>query len=752
MKQLIVPIAIIITLIAFFVIIDRKEFSRHDDVQTVQRESPTSNRKPTVSLPETKPLTEKKPVSETKPVAEAKPMTEAKPVAETKPQKPEEKLLPAAVPVVTAEEAEKLNEYAVFLSTVKKTVVEGEITERSDLPDPQKSDYPNCRFTVHFTGNTIKSGEPCPKELSLIVEGFENYHVLPNNDIKKDDKILCTIFPFDQLPEDYQSTQQADDLELYLLDQYYVLNLSVISSFTDYETMPASGIFFSDENKDYVSLFKRHINPPIPQSVKDAQANSIKAELEKMNELLSGIDDGKIKELNSKFATAWELEKKKDPEGFNRLGEYVWRNIDNSFWTLPAYYSPFIPNINKLTVETIDSFVALKDACEANGVQLIVALVPNNNVVSSRIINAQFRDIPDIQMATYVKQLSENGVEAIYTTGSVIKNYNRFELAFNFPQDIHPADTTQDVIAELIAQRINRFSFKEKLDESLFTVKKVPPFDYHSCNNFGAYQTYSFPEQCDIADHHDGESFMCRKILFMDKNISNTQDSPILMIGNSFMEAPVSPPQSAPSILSYKTLLPVNWNMFYAYGPFTELLVSIFSNPVKFLSGKKVLICYYGTDHVTYVNRRASMVNIRNLDCDRALLNNKKKLCSFILPSMRESIDEKIVKRYVGILQTYSVMKTGDNGEWTHTIKLDSSNIDYSKPITCIIPTVCGERQIISMTIGDQTKHIPSPSYVSSISFYNLAFELPVGTKEVSITARGNKDSLFVIKDIQIWQ
>ena len=41
MKQLIVPIAIIVALIAFFVIIDRKEFSRHDDVQTVQNESPT---------------------------------------------------------------------------------------------------------------------------------------------------------------------------------------------------------------------------------------------------------------------------------------------------------------------------------------------------------------------------------------------------------------------------------------------------------------------------------------------------------------------------------------------------------------------------------------------------------------------------------------------------------------------------------------------------------------------------------------
>ena len=146
MKQLIAPIAIIVALIAIFVIIDRKEFSRHDDVQTAQSESHPSNRKPLVSVPktksvtdaksaveakpgaETKPLVETKPVVETKP-AEVKPVAETKtadtkPMAETKTDKPaetkpvtetrlEEMARPIAVPVVTAEEAEKLNAEAM---------------------------------------------------------------------------------------------------------------------------------------------------------------------------------------------------------------------------------------------------------------------------------------------------------------------------------------------------------------------------------------------------------------------------------------------------------------------------------------------------------------------------------------------------------------------------------------------------------------------------------------------------------------
>ena len=60
MKRLIVSIAIIIALIAFFIIFSRKEFNRHNDVQTVQNESSTFNKPPSASVHETKPVTESK--------------------------------------------------------------------------------------------------------------------------------------------------------------------------------------------------------------------------------------------------------------------------------------------------------------------------------------------------------------------------------------------------------------------------------------------------------------------------------------------------------------------------------------------------------------------------------------------------------------------------------------------------------------------------------------------------------------------
>lgn len=262
---------------------------------------------------------------------------------------------PAPIPVISEEEAKRINTFAIFLSTVPKTVVEGEILERSELPDPRKSDYPDCRFTVHFNGNCIKSGKSCPKELILVVNGFENYRILPNNTLKKGDKVQCAIFPFDLLPDDFQSTQQVDDLDLFLLERYYVLDIVKIDNYSDNELIPASGIFFSDENADYISIFERQINPPISQSLIDAQKCSIQDDLRRMSNLLAEYDDKKIRTINETFSIVWEAEKRKDLPNRNRVRGVVWRSKNNSFWALPESYT-LLSKHSLLTPNTLRTY------------------------------------------------------------------------------------------------------------------------------------------------------------------------------------------------------------------------------------------------------------------------------------------------------------------------------------------------------------------------------------------------------------
>ena len=642
-----------------------------------------------------------------------------------------------------------LSELKVYAMDLGCTTMEGTILERSVLQDPKKSDYPNCRFTAHCIGNTIKNGKPCPKETALIVEGFENYRVLQNNDIKKGDKVLCTICPFESLPEDYQSTQQSDDLQLFLLESYYVLDIKTIDDFSDNELMPVSGIFFSDGNEDYISLFDRHVNPPLPDRIKAKQISDIQKDYEKMSHLLDGLDDDKIDELNKQFVDAWTKEKTKDSPNYNRVGKYVWRQIDNSFWTLPVGAKSILSKPDQMSQQMLDCFLSLKEALEANGVQLIVSLVPVANDIASRVIVHDFKDVPDIQTATYVKQLSEIGVETIYASDQIIENYNRYPFAFFFPDDQHPHDTTQDVIADMLADRLKRYEIKNELDPTLFSIIQVP----YSNDDEKAH--FVFPKDCDIGDNLVGKSYLCRDIMYNGEKVERRKDASIMVIGNSFMETSTALPASSPVLLSYKLCSPVDWYKINGYGPFSDILIQLLLNPDSFIKGKKVLIFYVGTGVVTDINKTGSMINISKLDTERVLLNKKKVKGHISLQSnatAEQMVDSKLWGNLSSVEKT--VHRIDETGKLSYEIQLNQSvkDIDDSKPIICVVSHTCTNNATCKITINGKVHSMYSSNSRNNARFFNLACELPAGTKEITVEFEGKSGALFAIKDIQIWQ
>ena len=718
MKSFIVPVATIIGLIIFFIIVAPRN---------------------SVALIEAKLKPQAKP-TETKPVVETSPLRY--PLVETtvEPQtsdsdKPEEKLLPAALSVVTAEEAKKLNEFALFLATVKTTVVEGEIIERSELPDPQTSDYPECRFTVHFKGIEIKSGEPCPKELILIVEGFNNYHILPTNEIKKGDIVLCTIAPFDLLPTDFQSTQTADDLELFQLDSYYLLDIKKIKRYTGNEWMPISGIYFLEKLPNYTSLFHRHINPPIPEYIKTDQERSIRKDLDLMSSLLDGYDKEKMRETNKLFAEVWAKEKEKDPADYNRVRNTVWRNIDNTFWALPMEYT-LLSESSTMSQEMINFFSALKDACEENGVQMIVSLVPDYYVISSRVINRQFQNIPDFQTLTYIKQFLENNIEAIYVSDSIIKNYNKFPFSFFYPSNNHPGDTVQDCIANILSEKLKRYDISKDLSPDLFDVK------LDNTRTYSVGGPFLFPQRCDIGTYKEGTVYECLHFYYDSAPLTNNKKSEIMIIGNSFIKSPLnsSPDLSLPSFLMYKTHSSVNWYLTSGINaPFSSIPIRILQSPDSFLKGKKVLIFQVGTSHLTEADQTETMLNIAELDRERVLLNNKKIRGQTQLHSSKSSIviSGLAASEIWGPLSNtkMSVLKIDETGDLSYNINLMDAGIDVvdSKPITCVIPCLCAHNTMCKMIINKEDKMVRSPNDARNSRFFNLIYELPAGTKEITL-------------------
>ena len=757
MKSIIVLIVILIGLSLFWVAIEWK----HDDVPAVQdKQQGTIKTSSTILMPAQSVVAGNKmpekafvenvtmPPGKDRLAREMEQEIETMSIATAKP------LAPVAVPFVTEKDAEKWNAFAIFLADVKKTVVEGEIAERSELPSPEKSDYPDCRFTAHFIGHAIKEGDSCPKEISLIIEGFENFKILETNNLKPGDKVECSIIPFRDIPDENQTTQQADDLELFLLDNYYVVSIERIRNYSEPNgSMPSSGILFSEGNEEYVSIFERHINPPIPDTVKNAQSSAIQDDLRKMDRILTGFDEGNIDIINERFAEAWKKEKEKDAKGYNRNQKTVWRNIDNSFWALPEDFT-LLSKPSLMSFNMLSCFESLKRACEENGVQLIVSLVPNYYDISARVINKDFRDIPDIQTATYVKQLSEIGIESIYASDIIIQNYNRFPFAFFFPTNNHPGDTTQDVLSDIIVERLRRYNIPKNLDPELFEAKMENTRTYTLPKPF-------FPKNCDIGYNAEGSIYECKHIYYDGMPIKKgDQNSPIIIIGNSFIKTPMNgtPDLSLPSLIMYKTLSSVYWRMMNSYGPFSDIPLRILLNPASFFEKKKVLIMQVGTDHITAVSKNDSMLNIAMLDNDRLLLKDKKLKTHFLLSSnTQEEIitDKNLWGPIAGVEKT--VLEIGENGVLTYTFHLDhamdsQNGIDFSKPILCVVPSTCLPDTNCKLTINEISNSINSPNRTTLLRFYNLSFELPAGTRKITIRVEGKPGLVLAVKDIQIWQ
>ena len=633
-----------------------------------------------------------------------------------------------------------LHAFRVYQKDIEGTTyLEGQIVERSSLPDPGESDYPNCRFTAYFKGNAIKAGEQCPKEMAFIIEGFEDYKTLDTENIKKGDRIECVVMPFEKLSVEDQDTQQADDLNLYLLDSYYVLSASKRNSFSENEFLPTSGIFFSGKSDEYVSIFEKQINQPIPQEFHDSQQAAVKLNLEKMTRLLKKYDDGSINKTNSDFSKAWKKEKEKDPPNYNRIGKNVWRNMDDSFWCLPENYT-LLTKPDTLTQETLTCFESLNRACERNGVQLIVSFVPNSYVISSRVINKKFRDVPDLQTATYVKQLSEIGVEAIYPSDSIIRNYKKYPLAFKYPiADGHPFDTAQDCISDLLAERLKRFDLKPVFDPALVSEQALP-------------SPLSFPGNCDIGNHQAGEAITCNQHFYHDKMLGRNPDGQIIVVGNSFVNTPSISGYTLAVYISGKMLLPVESYSISFLGPFSDFMIQLLSRPDYFLCKRKALILQFGTDHLTQVNKNHLMLDLSKCDRERIVLNNNTTGAQVLLES---NIDHsgQINKEYWGSIDIKTLFRIEEGGKKLFTISFDrqsDNRIDTEKPFVCVIPCVTEETKFCEIEVNGCSHPIFQSR--DTAKFFNLVFELPANTKELTIQVKGKTGTLFAIKDIQIWQ
>lgn len=623
------------------------------------------------------------------------------------------------------------------------TILEGEIVERSSLPKPEEADYPNCRFTARFKGNSIISGKPCSKDIALSIDGFQDKELLGTNKLKPGDKIKCAIIPIDLVPEELASIQEADDLSLFELDSYLVTSILGISTFKSISSSERIG--FKSETLHFKSVFAEPINEKIPDYLIAAQAERIKKDLTDATEMLSGLEN-KRDEIEKRFQKVWTKEKERFSDGYNTVGESIWRNINHSFWSLPKNYT-FIPQKLKVLPQSkLDALVALKDFLEFHGIQLIVSFVPNWYDISSRIINQDFVSIPDYQTAIFVKQLSEAGIECPYIVGTLIKNYDKFSHAYLYPQDNHPGSTLQYSVSEVVSERIKDYKFPQTLDPDKFSHKQVLTYG-------GARPYHVYPKDCDIDTHEPGEYFTADQILYDGTPITPDKKSEILIVGNSSIEFPMGSPDALQAFLAERMRYKVDNLRVNATGPFTTVIQRFFDNPSNYLKGKKVVILQ--TMDFILTEETIPWNNIRTMDQQRMMLNGKKLVTSFSINGNgkwgSEINHEETRKRWESFGDKQEVKCLDDKTFEIVAQKID--NIDPSKPVLCVVQTL---RSAVFKTpkciVNGERQDIPAGYYVTELSWQNLSFELPQGTDIINISIQGQPGTIVGFNQVFIYQ
>lgn len=632
------------------------------------------------------------------------------------------------------------------------TIVEGEITERSTLPAPESTDYPDCRYTAHFMGNAILSGLPCNKELSLSIDGFKNKSFLNTNSLKVGDKIKCAIVPIDSVPDNLTSIQEADELSLFTLDCYLATTIQRIKTYTDTTYLPVSATHFKSECFDFKSVFDLHINPPIADDLAKNQKERIQKDLEAANTMLQSFESAK-ETVEPKFQIAWSKEKERFPDDYNIIKRssndvLYWRNIDHSFWCLPARYTLVPETLSVLSKERLDALLAFRDFLEANGIQFIVSLVPDRYEIAARVINQEFSNIPVYQLLSYVKQLSEAGIECPYYPTEIIKHYNLFPLAYLFPFDTHPGSTVQSCISEVIGERLSCYHIPKQLEKSKFKHFQAPTM-------YDAVQKkYKWPDNCDIETNVAETCYTNDEIHYDGNVLKKDPDSCIMVIGNSFMQTPMGNSQnSLTAFLSERMLCTIDDYRVDQNGPMVTIIQRFFDNPEHFLKGKKILILQVSSSYLE--NESFVWNNIRTMDNHRMLLNGKKLVSTlsikgegFFAKEISSSVVQSAWESFAG---KHEIIINSE--EKREILRANIKGLDKAKPFVCIVSTVRSSFFTTpTLTVNGISEPIPA-GYTSNVLLWqDVYFSVPAGSSEIIIEVQGQEGTIIGFNQVQIYQ
>ncbi|MFZ2653614.1 MAG: hypothetical protein WAX69_01740 [Victivallales bacterium] len=402
-------------------------------------------------------------------------------------------------------------------------VFEGKITRASKLPDPLKSSYKDCYYTAEFEVLNVISGILSANQVIVVFPGFHDRKLTPEAKFKVNDLLRLKLVPFDSLPQEAQSIQQADELENFSLAIYFAKEIAYLDRIPTYLTKPPPRKSIS-----YVSGFEKPLNPTLPQTLVDARKAEIQHDLASVKDKLAAL--AKVKNnLAASFSHDWQtfqesLVEVKSLKG----GSYKWGEVGKGHFTLPMDYNPFTASDWNGTA--LSALKSLNEYLSFNNIQLIVVVIPDRFQVASRVFLPQYADHADQVSLSIVKTLLENDIEAIDISRELVSRAKDYPFMFFYDKihDPHPDYGAVDVATDKLAERLKRF---------IGILPRGLPSERFSLVDVDNPLKRTWP--VDSEGHKIGELLHVKQVLFDGKVVDlKNQASPFLVIGDSFSGTP----------------------------------------------------------------------------------------------------------------------------------------------------------------------------------------------------------------------
>lgn len=317
---------------------------------------------------------------------------------------------------------------------------EGTVKAASSIPDPQKSDYPNCLYSLFVEIDSVLSDTPLsnsiPCEVIVNLPIFKDNTLIPENIFFPGDKIVCICAEHDTMPQAIQEIQISDDIQGYEYLSFFALTAKKIESFQT----TGKKVFA----KRTISIL------PIKSLPKDETLHGLRRA--RIQNEITHIEN-ELKKHGGSFAL-WKEEYRPIKEKYEKMCKDGWEG-----WINDSYYSALNPETTYNTKEYIEGIMPYKRYLEKNNIDLIIIRVPSRDDFAARVLAADtFQENP--AWIEHYYECLKNDIEIVDPMPEMWNQRFNYPLFYYYysKKEFHPCEGFSFVAAQVLSDVLKRYN------------------------------------------------------------------------------------------------------------------------------------------------------------------------------------------------------------------------------------------------------------------------------------------------------